>query len=463
MTSFLFPSPPPHSGDAYQRFTPRTEMDIAVVGVAVWLSLDEAGVCKAARVVLGAVAPTAILVKDAADALIGTRVDEAALDKVANAASAACRPIDDKRGTKDYRIKVAGVLAQARCPAGTRSREAKLMSKKIPVATTVNGDTYEFLCEPQQTLLDVLRNELQLSGTKEGCSTGDCGACSVVLDGRLVASCLVLAAEAEGKSIETIEGMAKGDQLHPLQRAFLEHNGVQCGFCTPGTLIAARALLGAQPGPDRIRSALLARRQPLPLHRIRQDRSLRAGGGQGNAGGPAMTTILEKSGYNPDKKLKVVGTNPVKHDGVDKVTGRAKFGADLFLPGMLVGKILRSPHPHAILKSIDASKAQALPGVKAVVTRDDFPEHAPGTPMGDLSRNVMAREKVFVRGPCGRRGRGDQRIHRQEGVETDRGRIRGAAARHRSDRGDASRMRPFCTIICGPRVLPGPKTSAPMW
>jgi aerobic carbon-monoxide dehydrogenase small subunit len=123
------------------------------------------------------------------------------------------------------------------------------MSRKIPVATTVNGDICEFLCEPQQTLLDALRNELQLSGTKEGCSTGDCGACSVILDGRLVASCLVLAVEAEGKSIETIEGMANGDQLHPLQSAFLEHNGVQCGFCTPGALIAARALLRRNPDP----------------------------------------------------------------------------------------------------------------------------------------------------------------------------------------------------------------------
>ncbi len=123
------------------------------------------------------------------------------------------------------------------------------MSRKIPVATTVNGDTCEFLCEPQQTLLDVLRNELQLAGTKEGCSTGDCGACSVILDGRLVASCLVLAVEAEGKSIATIEGMAQGDQLHPLQRAFLGHNGVQCGFCTPGALIAARALLQRNPDP----------------------------------------------------------------------------------------------------------------------------------------------------------------------------------------------------------------------
>jgi carbon-monoxide dehydrogenase small subunit len=120
---------------------------------------------------------------------------------------------------------------------------------KTHVTTTVNGDEYEFLCEPQQTLVDVLRNELELTGTKEGCSTGDCGACSVMLDGTLVCSCLVLAVETDGKSIDTIEGMAKGDELHPLQRHFLEFNGLQCGICTPGYLIAARALLEKHPDP----------------------------------------------------------------------------------------------------------------------------------------------------------------------------------------------------------------------
>ena len=112
VVSFFLPPRPPHSGDAYQRFTPRTEMDIAVVGVGVNLTLDDSGTCTAARVALGAVAPTVLLVKEAADALIGTRVDDAALDRLAKAASAACRPIDDKRGTKEYRIKVAGVLAK---------------------------------------------------------------------------------------------------------------------------------------------------------------------------------------------------------------------------------------------------------------------------------------------------------------------------------------------------------------
>ncbi len=108
--------------------------------------------------------------------------------------------------------------------------------------------------------------------------------------------------------------------------------------------------------------------------------------------------ILDKSGFNPDKKLKIVGSSPVKHDGLDKVTGRAKFGADMFLPGMLVGKILRSPHPHAIIKSIDTSAAEKLPGVKAVICRADFPEIKAGTADGDMTRNAMAREKALYDG-----------------------------------------------------------------
>jgi carbon-monoxide dehydrogenase small subunit len=123
---------------------------------------------------------------------------------------------------------------------------------KIHITTTVNGDEYEILCDPEQTLLDVLREELRMTGTKEGCATGDCGACSVMLDGRLVCSCLVLGSELNGKSVETIEGMASDEELHPLQRKFLELNGLQCGICTPGILIAARALLETNPNPTEI-------------------------------------------------------------------------------------------------------------------------------------------------------------------------------------------------------------------
>ena len=120
---------------------------------------------------------------------------------------------------------------------------------KQHVTATINGNAVEFLCEPQQTLLEVLRDELHLTGTKEGCGSGDCGACSVTLDGRLICSCLMLAVEAQGKSIQTIEGMAAGENLHVLQRKFLEHAALQCGICTPGFLIAARSLLERNPDP----------------------------------------------------------------------------------------------------------------------------------------------------------------------------------------------------------------------
>ena len=121
---------------------------------------------------------------------------------------------------------------------------------KYHVTTNVNGDEVEFLCEPEQTLLDVLRDELGLTGSKEGCASGDCGACSVLLDGRLVCACLVLGVETTGKSVETIEGMADGEELHPLQRKFLEHAALQCGICTPGILIAAKSLLEKNPDPS---------------------------------------------------------------------------------------------------------------------------------------------------------------------------------------------------------------------
>ena len=120
----------------------------------------------------------------------------------------------------------------------------------VHVSTTINGDAVEFVCNADEPLLDVLRNRLGMTGAKEGCGTGDCGACSVTVNGRLVCSCLVLGAEVGGAKIETIEGMAKGDQLHPLQKNFIAHAALQCGICTPGFLIAAKALLDKNPDPS---------------------------------------------------------------------------------------------------------------------------------------------------------------------------------------------------------------------
>ena len=121
---------------------------------------------------------------------------------------------------------------------------------KVQVQTYINGEEVDFLCEPQQTLLEVLRDDLGRTGTKEGCGTGDCGACSVLLDGRLVCACLVLGVESQGKSVTTIEGIAGPDGLHPIQQKFLEHAALQCGICTPGLIVATKALLEKNPTPD---------------------------------------------------------------------------------------------------------------------------------------------------------------------------------------------------------------------
>ncbi|MBX3707481.1 MAG: (2Fe-2S)-binding protein [Pseudomonadales bacterium] len=121
---------------------------------------------------------------------------------------------------------------------------------KIQIETAINGEVVEFLCEPQQSLLEVLRETLGRTGTKEGCATGDCGACSVLMDGRLVCACLVLAAETGGHAITTIEGIATDAGLHPIQQKFLEHAALQCGICTPGLIVATKALLEKHPEPD---------------------------------------------------------------------------------------------------------------------------------------------------------------------------------------------------------------------
>jgi carbon-monoxide dehydrogenase small subunit len=133
-----------------------------------------------------------------------------------------------------------------------------MMSEGIHVSTTINGDAVEYVCQPRETLLDVLRNRLGLTGAKEGCGTGDCGACSVTVDGRLVCSCLVLGAEADGREVTTVEGLSTGGKLHPLQSQFIAHAALQCGICTPGFLVAAKALLDRNPDPneEEIRYAL---------------------------------------------------------------------------------------------------------------------------------------------------------------------------------------------------------------
>ena len=129
------------------------------------------------------------------------------------------------------------------------------MPGKVHVTTTINGESAEFLCEPRQTILEVLRDQLDLTGTKEGCSNGNCGACSILVNGEVIDACLMMGVEAEGQELTTIEGVASADGLHPLQQKFLEHAALQCGICTPGFIVAAKALLDQESNPseERIR------------------------------------------------------------------------------------------------------------------------------------------------------------------------------------------------------------------
>ena len=247
--TILLPKRPPRSGDAYLRFIPRTEMDIAVVSAGVNLTLDAKGTVKAARVALGAVAPTVVLVPEAAQDHHRHEARRGCLGAFWHCMLRRLPPHRRQARHPGFSYQGRSRDGQASCKNRVRTRRRQLMSG-VHVSTTINGDRLDFVCEGDEPLLDVLRNRLGLTGAKEGCGTGDCGACSVMLDGRLVCSCLVLGVEAQDRAIETIEGMADGETLHPLQRKFIDHAALQCGICTPGILIAANALLRKNPDPS---------------------------------------------------------------------------------------------------------------------------------------------------------------------------------------------------------------------
>ncbi len=250
------------------------------------------------------------------------------------------------------------------------------MSDKVTVTARINGQDTQFLCEPRQSLLECLRDVLGLTGTKEGCNDGNCGACSVLLDGQLVNSCLVLGVEIEGREITTVEGLAKGRQLHPIQQAFIDEDALQCGYCTPGLLLAAKALLDREPDPSerRIREWLAGNLcrctgydRIVRAVRTASKRLRKLGSSE-----PAAPAETEQGPPAPSAG-RVIGNRPRRYDAPDKVVGRAIFGADVRLPGILYAKVLRSPHAHARIRSIDTSRAEALEGVHAVVTGKDLP------------------------------------------------------------------------------------------
>ena len=256
----------------------------------------------------------------------------------------------------------------------------------------VNGTDYETAIRSGATLLDLLRDELKLTGTKRGCDHGDCGACTVLMDGKAVNSCLVLAIEADGRRVETIESVANGEELHPIQRAFIEKGAIQCGFCTPGMIMRVKSFLDENPNPT--------------LNEIKQELS----GNLCRCTGyvkifEAVETAVEylngrtpkEIEYQPQKSamnLSVVGKRLPKLDAPDKATGRAIYTDDISFPNMLYGKTLLSPHPHARIISINTERAKALPGVKLILTGADVPELTYGTSPARYDENILAKDKV---------------------------------------------------------------------
>lgn len=263
---------------------------------------------------------------------------------------------------------------------------------KQVITLIVNGNLYEVAVKPSSTLLDLLRDELHLTGTKRGCELGDCGACTVLLEGKPVNSCLVLALEAEGKNVTTIEGIAEGEELHPIQHAFVEKGAIQCGFCTPGMIMRTKALLNSNPEPkdEEIKLALSG-------NLCRCTGYAKIIGAVKTAGAYIQGKKPEEIVYQPQKSalsLSTVGKPLPKIDAPDKATGRALYTDDIVLPNMIYGELLLSPVAHARIKSIDTSKAESIPGVKVILTGVDVTDLTYGTSPPRYDENVLAKDKV---------------------------------------------------------------------
>jgi aldehyde oxidoreductase len=241
------------------------------------------------------------------------------------------------------------------------------MTETIVVHLNVNGEHVRAEVPADMNLMRFLRDELGLMGTKDGCSSGHCGACTVILNGRATRSCLIRMAKADGARVETIEGLARNGQLHPIQQAFIERGAVQCGFCTPGMIMSAKALLGANPQPsaEEIKSALAKNRNTCRCTGyVKIIEAVQDAAGRLAAGGTYAAPVPER-----DK----VDATMLSRDAVGLVKGTTRFGDDITMPGMLHGKILWAAHPHAEILSIDTSEAQAMEGVALVITAQDIP------------------------------------------------------------------------------------------
>ena len=283
LVDISIPAMKPNQRGMFIKLGLRRAQAISVVNTAVIVTLendskgfDQSGSILQVAITLGSVAPTIIHANQAEAYLVGRKLDEATITQAAQLAMQAARPIDDIRGSAAYRREMVRVCVSRSLHAlangeerigfpeqpvllwgekkgGGSERLAKpeIHSMGSPIVTRINGKTYSFTTGQNKTLLRLLREEAGLTGTKEGCAEGECGACTIFLDGKAVMSCLVPAARAHGADIVTIEGLAMGDHLHPVQQAFIEEGAVQCGYCTPGLIMSAAKLLEEVSNPSR--------------------------------------------------------------------------------------------------------------------------------------------------------------------------------------------------------------------
>ncbi len=271
------------------------------------------------------------------------------------------------------------------------------------VTLYVNNERHTAVVEPYETLVEVLRDKLRLTGTKKGCNVGDCGVCTVMMNGQPINSCLVLAVDAAEATITTIEGIAQGGELSTIQKAFVSEGGIQCGFCTPGMILSTTALLERNQNPtdDEVKDALagnLCRCTGYSgiMRSVSRCKNYQDDGTCTKPSHPLPNRDRSESDYRPSSAgdCTSVGVSLPRVDAADKATGRAIYTNDIALPNMVFGKILGSPIAHGIVKSIDTSKAEAMPGVLAVITGKDVPDTLYGVSPARYDEYVLARDKV---------------------------------------------------------------------
>jgi xanthine dehydrogenase iron-sulfur cluster and FAD-binding subunit A len=272
LVDISFPAMETTARGTFIKLALRRAQAISIIDVAVILSM-EADTVKSASIALGAVAPTIIRASEAENYLVGKMLTNEVFEEAARLTMNSCKPIDDIRGSAAYRSEMVRICTlralkslrdgqeQIGMPTepillwgendGESGIQSLHQSPSAPIETTINGKPYTFNSGHDKTLLRLLREEANLIGTKEGCAEGECGACTVFLDGKAVMACLVPAPRAHGAEIITVEGLATDGQLHPVQEAFVEHGAVQCGYCTPGFLMSAAKLLEEKSNPTR--------------------------------------------------------------------------------------------------------------------------------------------------------------------------------------------------------------------